>query len=209
MGCRHDKSGYGARGRVTRDSPLAVVTSMSGTLRTRYVAGSGHKSLVLRAEVRKWRPEQTGLLSKVKYAAAPVFRNCRVLLIWLAVRPTDCSGKGVTLPYLAAAFGVASPLLAGQQRGSGLHDLVGELPLAGEQLLGEVVAAGHDVLGLGSRSANGTLTEGTFGVMFWMVSTIVLIASSAISWLLRTVDRNWSCSSWVTVLVLAIVFASL
>src|SRR5208282_73042 len=60
---------------------------------------------------------------------------------------------------------------------------------------------------LGSRSANGTLTEGTFGVMFWMVSTMVLIASSAISWLLRTVDRNWSCSSWVT--VLAIVFASL
>src|SRR5580692_7160648 len=37
-----------------------------------------------------------------------------------------------------------------------------------------------------------------------------LIASRAISWPLRTIDRNWSCSScWVLVLALAIVFASL
>src|SRR5919204_3813239 len=44
--------------------------------------------------------------------------------------------------------------------------------------------------------------------MDWTVSTQVRIASRAISWLLRTTDRNWSCSScWV--LVLAIVFASL
>src|SRR3954454_1695607 len=36
--------------------------------------------------------------------------------------------------------------LAGQQRGGGLRDLIRELALAGEQLLREVVAAGHDVL---------------------------------------------------------------
>jgi hypothetical protein len=34
-----------------------------------------------------------------------------------------------------------------------------------------------------------------------------LIASMTVSWLLRTVDRNSSCRSWVG--VLAIVFASL
>src|SRR5205823_2818321 len=42
------------------------------------------------------------------------------------------------------------------------------------------------------------------------VSTMDLIASSAISWPLRTMERNWSWSScWVVVLALAIVFASL
>src|SRR5438552_3833270 len=51
-------------------------------------------------------------------------------------------------------------------------------------------------------------TAGSLGVMDWTVSTQVLIASMAISWPLRTMDRNWSWSScWV--LVLAIVFASL
>src|SRR5260370_1007562 len=41
--------------------------------------------------------------------------------------------------------------------------------------------------------------------MFWIVSTVVLIASSAVSWLLRTELRTWSCSSCV---VLALVCAS-
>src|SRR2546429_8468310 len=36
-----------------------------------------------------------------------------------------------------------------------------------------------------------------------------LIASRAISWPLRTIDRNWSCSSCWVLLVLAIVCASL
>src|SRR5438093_1506588 len=46
--------------------------------------------------------------------------------------------------------------------------------------------------------------------MDWTVSTMVLIASMTISWLLRTVVRNSFCSScWVLVLVLGIVFASL
>src|SRR2546429_301403 len=45
--------------------------------------------------------------------------------------------------------------------------------------------------------------------MDWMVSTQVLSASRTISWLLRTMERNWSWSScWVLVLALAIVFAS-
>src|SRR6266536_2347223 len=38
--------------------------------------------------------------------------------------------------------------LAGHQRRGGLDELVGELALAGEQLLGEVVTAGHDVVRL-------------------------------------------------------------
>src|SRR6266536_1188103 len=49
-------------------------------------------------------------------------------------------------------------------------------------------------------------TAGIFGVMVWTVSTIVLIASRAISWPLRTIDRNWSCSSFGVLVVPAIVF---
>src|SRR5256885_338470 len=53
-------------------------------------------------------------------------------------------------------------------------------------------------------------TVGILGVIVWTVSTLDLIASRAISWPLRTIDRNWSCSScWVLVLAVAIVFASL
>src|SRR2546429_5533265 len=45
--------------------------------------------------------------------------------------------------------------------------------------------------------------------MVAMVSTMDLIASRAISWPLRTMERNWSWSScWVLVVALAIVFAS-
>ena len=39
--------------------------------------------------------------------------------------------------------------LAGQQRGGHFQHVVSESPLAGERLLGEVEAAGHDVMGLG------------------------------------------------------------
>src|SRR6266536_3060421 len=49
-------------------------------------------------------------------------------------------------------------------------------------------------------------TAGILGVMVWTLSTIVLIASRAISWPLRTIDRNWSCSSFGVLVVLAIVF---
>src|SRR6516164_2936051 len=35
-------------------------------------------------------------------------------------------------------------VVAGHQRGRRLHQLFGEVALAGEQLLGEVVGAGHD-----------------------------------------------------------------
>ena len=49
MGYRHDESGYGARDRITRDSPLTLVTFMSPTLRSYYPAGTGQRSLVLRA----------------------------------------------------------------------------------------------------------------------------------------------------------------
>ena len=56
---------------------------------------------------------------KAKYAAAPVFRNCRVLDLaslcrWLSLAVSRClslasdAGTTVTLPYLAAAFGVLS-----------------------------------------------------------------------------------------------------
>src|SRR6185437_11537857 len=45
--------------------------------------------------------------------------------------------------------------------------------------------------------------------MVWMVSTMVRIASRAISWPLRTVARNWSCSSCWVLVVLAIVCASM
>src|SRR4029077_14495732 len=63
--------------------------------------------------------------------------------------------------------------------------------------------------GFGSRSANGTSTVGILGVIVATVSTMDLIASRAISWPLRTMERNWSWSScWVLVLALAIVFAS-
>src|SRR5271169_3739517 len=90
--------------------------------------------------------------------------------LWSAQQSTRqlrCSGTAAYGAYLIqpgwrcacgrGAHGRNPALLAGglrvavarQQRGGGLHDLVGELPLAGEQLLGEVVTAGHDVLRLG------------------------------------------------------------
>src|SRR4029077_11909856 len=51
----------------------------------------------------------------------------------------------------AAAYRVRVRLLAGLVlgRGQGLHHVLGELALAGQQLLGEVVRVGHDLLRLG------------------------------------------------------------
>src|SRR5580704_17360065 len=54
----------------------------------------------------------------------------------------------------AAAYRVRVGLLAGLGlavlgRGQGLHHVLGELALAGQELLGEVVRVGHDVLRLG------------------------------------------------------------
>jgi len=43
MGYCHDESGYSALDRITRDSPLTVVTFMLPTLRCRYPAGTGPK----------------------------------------------------------------------------------------------------------------------------------------------------------------------
>src|SRR5580693_7032974 len=49
--------------------------------------------------------------------------------------------------------------------------------------------------GLGSLSASGTFTDGSLGVRDWTVSTQDLIASTTVSWLLRTVFRISSCTS--------------
>src|SRR6516165_12327779 len=51
--------------------------------------------------------------------------------------------------------------------------------------------------GLGSLSASGTLTDGSLGVTDWTASTQDLMASMTVSWLLRMVFRNSSCTSCV------------
>src|SRR5438132_1175364 len=78
----------------------------------------------------------------VSWLLRTVFRTsfCRswVGVLAMALPPSSCRPSSV---LLAVA-------VAGQQRSGGLDHLVSELALAGEQLLGEVVTAGHDVLRL-------------------------------------------------------------
>src|SRR5580693_10707954 len=60
---------------------------------------------------------------------------------------------------------------------------------------------------LGSWSTSGRVTDGSLGVMDWTVSTQDLIASTTVSWLLRTVFRISSCTScWVLGMMCALLF---
>src|SRR5215470_2471751 len=83
---------------------------------------------------------------------------CRswVGVLGMALPPWSCWALlGLTWSYLV----LLAVAVAGQQRSGGLDHLVGELALAAEQLLGEVVTAGHDVLRLrqpvGERHVDG------------------------------------------------------
>ena len=87
----------------------------------------------------------------------------------------------------SARLGVTSPLSrspgpgrhrAGEHRRGRLEDVLGELTLAGQQLLGEVVGARDEFLRLGSFPANGTFASGSAGVMDWTVRAQPRIAST-------------------------------
>src|ERR1017187_2824736 len=69
---------------------------------------------------------------------------------WFAARLCWLLGVGVGLPG-----GSGGAVLLGRHRPGHLEHALGELPLAGEQLLGEVVGTGHELLGLGQLVSEG------------------------------------------------------
>src|ERR1022692_2285481 len=69
---------------------------------------------------------------------------------WFAARLCWLLGVGVGLPG-----GSGGAVLLGGHRPGHLEHALGELPLAGEQLLGEVVGTGHELLGLGQLVSEG------------------------------------------------------
>src|SRR5580704_11786189 len=85
----------------------------------------------------------------VSWLLRTVFRTsfCRswVGVLAMALPPSLCF---VVLRRAGRCSVLLAGAVAGQQRSGGLDHLVSELALAGEQLLGEVVTAGHDVLRL-------------------------------------------------------------
>src|SRR5450631_1084752 len=69
---------------------------------------------------------------------------------WFAARLCWLLGVGVGLPG-----GSGGAVLLGGHRPGHLEHALGELPLAGEQLLGEVVGTRHELLGLGQLVSEG------------------------------------------------------
>src|SRR5438270_3505185 len=96
----------------------------------------------------------------VSWLLRTVFRIsfCRswVGVLAMALPPSSCF---VVLRRAGPCSVLLAGAVAGQKRSGGLDHLVSELALAAEQLLGEVVTAGHDVLRLrqpvGERHVHG------------------------------------------------------
>src|SRR6266513_4880366 len=114
-----------------------------------------------------------GTLGVMDWTVSTQVLSASMTLSWLlrtVVRTSFCRSWVGVLAMALPPFGLAglcSVLLAvavaGQQRSGGLDHLVGELALAAEQLLGEVVTAGHHVLRLGQPVGERHVHRGDLG----------------------------------------------